>query len=134
MKTPAGDLSGRLMDMLHTDPSSAPIGDQVLANVPLLTRRNRRLTELNDPKRHLEIPRYLPISSMSPYWRRPTCPDSAGVTTQQEAWKWLYRQAREKYGNSDWQHMAHTDGLRSIFAEEFKATSVCEYPSTFRTT
>ena len=78
----AEDLSIRIMDMSQTDPNSVSIADQASVNVSLLTRRNRRLADLNDPHRYLEISRFLQMSSMSPHWGRPIGPDSAGVTAR----------------------------------------------------
>ena len=69
------------------------------------------------------FPRLLLLSSVIPHWGRPVGPDCAGVTSRQEAWLRIYRQARDKVDISNWKHMAHFDELRDIFAELFKGMS-----------
>ena len=113
---------------IRTDPDSATIADSGLAHVTMLPNRARHRPEFSVPQRYLKLSQYLLVSPASLRWGRPIDPDSAGITTRRNAWKWLYRKCREKIGNSDWRHMAYIDGLHRIFSDAQKEVADCEYP------
>ena len=112
------------MDTLQTDPDSASTADQVLANVAMMPTRASQRAELHGPQRHLKTC-YLPTSAIFPHWGSPIGPDSAGITTQQYAWKWLYRQRR---GKNDYSRQ-HVDFIHGFFiCGRPKRNRGCEYP------
>ena len=110
------------MGALQADPDSASIADQDLATV---TRH--LMTELDDPLRYIEIPRFLLLPRIFPQWGRPTGPDSAWITSRRGAWEWIYQQAGGKIDISNWQHMAHVDELHDASAELLNGKSECKY-------
>ena len=61
-----GNASRRTSDLLTTQPDSASIAEQLLATVPQMHGRTRLCSELEFPRRHSDISRYLLMAPIFP--------------------------------------------------------------------
>ena len=104
-------LLQRISDLLNKYPDPAANPEQVPATVTQLTRRSRKSCELKSHQRYSQTFRYLLMTFLRPHLGLLTGPDDAGVTTRQEAWKWVYYDVREDLGRPDWRHAGNFSGV-----------------------